>query len=144
MVKTEILFGAKDGYLVAGTNKELLQAHLDGSAGPSLSDRAGLAAAAAKVGGLQSGFFGYQNDRSAIQHAAGSLRENAALFEAALSAVPTDDLGEVALSDWLDLSLLPSGEEMGKYFDFTVFGAINQPHGITLKYFSPRPASLKR
>ena len=144
MVKTEILFGAKDGYLVAGTNKELLQAHLDGSAGPSLSDRAGLAAAAAKVGGLQSGFFGYQNDSSVIQHAAGSLLENAALFEAALSAVPTDDLGEVALSDWLDLSLLPSGVEMGKYFDFTVFGAINQPHGITLKYFSPRPVSLKR
>lgn len=143
MVKTEILFGAKDGYLVAGTDKELLQGHLDGSTGPSLSDRAGLAAASTKVGGLQSGFFGYQNERSLIQHAVGSLRDNAALFEAALSAVSTDDFGEVALSDWLDLSLLPSGEEMGKYFDFTVFGAINEPHGITLKYFSPRPASLK-
>ena len=33
---------------------------------------------------------------------------------------------------------------LGRYFDFTVYGAANDARGITLKYFSPRPASLKR
>ena len=144
MVKMEILFGGKDGYLVAGTDAKLLQAHLDGTTAESLNGRAGLAAAAAKVGGLQSGFFGYQNDRSIIQHAAGSLKDNAEMLEAALSVIPTDDVGEVSLSDWLDFSLLPTGEVMGKYFDFTVNGAVNGARGITLKYYSPRPAALKR
>ena len=144
MVKMEILFGGKDGYLVAGTDAKLLQAHLDGTTAERLNGRAGLAAAAAKVGGLQSGFFGYQNDRSIIKHAAGSLKDNAEMLEAALSVIPTDDVGEVSLSDWLDFSLLPTGEVMGKYFDFTVNGAVNGARGITLKYYSPRPAALKR
>ena len=144
MIKMEILFGGKDGYLVAGTNPKLLQAHLDGNTANPLNARAGLTEAAAKVGGLQSGVFGFQNDRSVMQHAAGSLKDNADMLEAALSMIPTDDLGGVGLSDWMDLSLLPTGEVLGRYFDFTVYGAANDARGITLKYFSPRPASLKR
>ena len=73
-----------------------------------------------------------------------TLKDNADMLEAALSMIPTDDLGGVALSDWMDLSLLPTGEVLGRYFDFTVYGAANDARGITLKYFSPRPASLKR
>ena len=38
----------------------------------------------------------------------------------------------------MDLSLLPTGEVLGRYFDFTVYGAANDARGITLKYFSPR------
>ena len=109
-----------------------------------LNARAGLTEAAAKVGGLQSGVFGFQNDRSVMQHAADSLKDNADMLEAALSMIPTDDLGGVSLSDWMDLSLLPTGEVLGRYFDFTVYGAANDARGITLKYFSPRPASQKR
>ena len=144
MVKMEILFGGKDGYLVAGTDAKLLQAHLDGNTAESLSGRASLAAAAAKVGGLQSGFFGYQNDRSIIRYAASSLNDNTAMLDAALSVIPTGELGEVTLSGWFDLSLLPSGAELDQYFDFAVYGSVNDSRGITLKFFLPRPASLKR
>ena len=60
------------------------------------------------------------------------------------SMIPMEGLGEVSLSDWLDFSLLPPGEKIAKYFDFTVYSAEANDRGISLKTFSPRPATLKR
>ena len=41
-------------------------------------------------------------------------------------------------------SLFPSNEQIGEIFDVAVFGLERKPQGITLKYFSPIPASKKR
>jgi len=60
------------------------------------------------------------------------------------SMIPMEGLNEVSLDDWLDFSLLPKGEIIAKYFDFTVYGASNDGRGFTLKMFSPRPQGLKR
>ena len=140
----EILFAVKDGYMAVSTDADLLQALLDGKAQAPLAKRDGLAATAAAVGGMDSGLFGYQNDRDMVLSTLDTLRDNADQFDMIFSMIPMEGLGEVSLSDWLDFSLLPPGEKIAKYFDFTVYSAEANDRGISLKTFSPRPATLKR
>ena len=144
LVKMELLLAARGGYMAVATDADLLQAFLDGKTDGSLAKRDGLAAAAALVGGMDSGFFGYQNDRDMVLSTMDTLRDNADQFDMIFSMIPTDGFGEVSLSEWLDFSLLPTGSKIAKYFDFTVYGAVTDDRGISLKAFSPRPATLKR
>jgi hypothetical protein len=144
LVKMELLLAARNGYMAAATDADLLQAFLDGKTNGGLAKRDGLAAATALVGGMDSGFFGYQNDRDMVLSTMDTLRDNADQFDMIFSMIPTDGFGEVSLSEWLDFSLLPTGSKIAKYFDFTVYGAETDDRGISLKTFSPRPATLKR
>ena len=144
LVKMELLLAARDGYMAVATDTDLLQMFLDGRTSGSLAKRDGLVTAAASVGGMDSGIFGYQNDRNMVLNTMDTLRDNADQFDMILSMIPTDGFGEVSLSEWLDFSLLPTGSKIEKYFDFTVYGAETNDRGISLKMFSPRPATLKR
>ena len=144
LVKMELLLAARNGYMAAATDADLLQAFLDGKTNGRLARRDGLVAATALVGGMDSGFFGYQNDRDMVLSTMDTLRDNADQFDMIFSMIPTDGFGEVSLSEWLDFSLLPTGSKIAKYFDFTVYGAETDDRGISLKTFSPRPATLKR
>jgi len=144
LVKMELLLAARNGYMAAATDADLLQAFLDGKTNGGLAKRDGLAAATALVGGMDSGFFGYQNDRDMVLSTMDTLRDNADQFDMIFSMIPTDGFGEVSLSEWLDFSLLPTGSKIAKYFDFTVYGAKTDDRGISLKTFSPSQATLKR
>ena len=144
LVKMELLLAARNGYMAAATDADLLQAFLDGKTNGGLAKRDGLAAATVLVGGMDSGFFGYQNDRDMVLSTMDTLRDNADQFDMIFSMIPTDGFGEVSLSEWLDFSLLPTGSKIAKYFDFTVYGAETDDRGISLKTFSPRQATLKR
>ncbi len=144
LVASEVLFAVKDGYLAVSTNADLMQGLLDGKAQQPLARRDRLAAAAAVVGGTDSGFFAYQNDRVMMLSMMDTLRANADQFEMIFSMIPMEGLDEVSLDDWLDFSLLPAGEKIAKYFDVTVYGAETDARGVTLKMFSPRPPNLKR
>ena len=142
-LKTGILFGAKDGYLVWSTNPNLLRSHLDGISTTALSSRAGLFKTAEQVGGLKSGFFGYIEGPSSVKRGARWIRE-AGILDVIYSGIVMGDIEEASPDDWLDFSLFPSNEQIGEIFDFAVFGLERKPQGITLKYFSPIPASKKR
>ena len=144
LVKMELLLAARDSYMAVATDTDLLQMFLDGKTMGSLAKRDGLATAATSVGGMDSGIFGYQNDRDMVLSTIDTLRDNTDQFDMILSMIPMDDLGEVSLGEWLDFSLLPTGSKIAKYFDFTVYGAETNDRGISLKMFSPRPATLKR
>jgi len=144
LVKMELLLAARDSYMAVATDTDLLQMFLDGKTMGSLAKRDGLATAATSVGGMDSGIFGYQNDRGMVLSTIDTLRDNTDQFDMILSMIPMDDLGEVSLGEWLDFSLLPTGSKIAKYFDFTVYGAETNDRGISLKMFSPRPATLKR
>ena len=144
LVASEVLFAVKDGYLAVSTDADVMQGLLDGQAQPPLAKRDRLASAAAVVGGMDSGFFAYQNDRVMMLSMMDTLRANADQFEMIFSMIPMEGLDEVSLDDWLDFSLLPAGEKIAKYFDVTVYGAETDARGVTLKMFSPRPPNLKR
>jgi hypothetical protein len=51
---------------------------------------------------------------------------------------------ERTFRDWMDFSLLPPYEQVGKYFHFTVSASSANVDGITFKYFSPTPPQLKK
>ena len=144
LVASEVLFAVKDGYLAISTDTDLMRGLLDGKAQTPLAKRERLAAAAAAVGGIDSGFFGYQNDRAMISNVMDTLRANSDQFEMIFSMIPMEGLDEVGLDSWFDFSVLPKGEEVAKYFDITVYGAKTDARGVTLKMFSPRPPGLKR
>ena len=144
LVASEVFFAVKDGYLAISTDTDLMRGLLDGKAQTPLAKRERLAAAAAAVGGIDSGFFGYQNDRAMISNVMDTLRANSDQFEMIFSMIPMEGLDEVGLDSWFDFSVLPKGEEVAKYFDITVYGAKTDARGVTLKMFSPRPPGLKR
>ena len=144
LVANEVLFAVKDGYLAIATDTDLMRGLLDGKAQTPLAKRERLAAAAAAVGGIDPGFFGYQNDRAMISNVMDTLRANSDQFEMIFSMIPMEGLDEVGLDSWFDFSVLPKGEEVAKYFDITVYGAAIDARGVTLKMFSPRPPGLKR
>ena len=142
-VTTGIFFGAKDGYLVWSTSSDLLRLHLDGNTTELLRNHNGLIESAERVGGIKSGFFGYLDGHYSMQHAASWIKE-AGVLEMVYGAIGMGDEGDISSDDWLDFSLIPSVERIGKFFDFSVYGVVREPHGITLKYFSPVPSSKKR
>ena len=144
LVASEVFFAVKDGYLAIATDTDLMRGLLDSKAQTPLAKRERLASAAAVVGGIDSGFFGYQNDRAMISNVMDTLRSNADQFEMIFSMIPMEGLDEVGLDSWFDFSVLPKGEEVAKYFDITVYGAKTDARGVTLKMFSPRPPGLKR
>ncbi len=144
LVESEVLFSVKEGYLAISNDLDQLLALLDGKKQHALTKRERLAMAATVVGGTDSGFFSYQNDRVMIRSVVDTLSANADQLGMIFSMIPMEGLDEVSLNDWLDFSLLPEGEVIAKYFDFTVYGASNDERGFTLKMFSPRPQGLKR
>jgi len=144
LIASEVLFAVKDDYMAVSTDADLMQGLLDGKLQSPLAKRDRLARAAAMVGGMDSGFFGYQNDRVMVLSMMDALRANADQFEMIFSMIPMEGLNEVGLNDWLDFSVLPAGEKIAKYFDVSVYGAETIERGISLKFFAPRPLTLKR
>ena len=144
LVEAEMLFAVKDGYIAVSNSADLLQTLLDGDTQSPLAKHARLTETAAVVGGMSSGFFGYQNDRAMVLNVMDTLRANADQFDMIFSMIPMGELDDVSLGDWLDFSLLPQGEKIAKYFDITVYRAGADARGVILKMFSPRPPNLKR
>ena len=102
LVASEILFAVKDNYMAVSTDADLLQGLLDGKPQSPLAKLDRLSPAAAAVGGMDSGFFGYQNDRVMVLSMMDTLRANADQFEMIFSMIPMEGLDEVSLNDWLD------------------------------------------
>jgi hypothetical protein len=45
--------------------------------------------------------------------------------------------------EWFDVSLLPTFDQVSKYFHFSVNAATAQPDGISFKTFLPTPPQLR-
>ncbi len=144
LVESEMLFAVKDGYMALSNSANVLQSLLDGNTQSPLAKRTRLTKAAAAVGGMSSGIFGYQNDRTMVLSVMDTLRANAGQFDMIFGMIPMGELDDFNLGNWLDFSLLPQGEKIAKYFDITVYGAKADARGVNLKMFSPRPPNLKR
>jgi hypothetical protein len=144
-------YAASGGYVVFSTDSAMLEEFMRSSegAGKSLRDAPGLSEAAQKVGGMNTGLFGYQNDAESFKTTFETLRKEsgnlASLF--AMSAVATrlNMEGEDAqLKDWVDFSLLPPFERIAKYLGISVWAASINGEGFTLKHFTPTPAGMKK
>ena len=113
-------------------------------AGPSkdmkkLADRASLKADAIQVGGMESGFFAYENQRPFARSIFHYTKDNPNFLEELLKGFQNPDLGQpdVAINDWLDFRLLPDFKQVQKYFHFSVAGQQVTEQGISWRLFAP-------
>ncbi len=149
MVEKTLSFGANGGYVGMATEVALLEEFLRSSetSGKKLAEAAGLAEAAQKVGGMNTGWFGYENQAETLRVMVETLKQDPAALEKLLAnplaAAAGGNLGKGA-KEWLDLSLIPSFDKLAKYFHFSVYSMSAQPDGFSFKTFSPTPPLLKK
>ncbi|MBU6401282.1 MAG: hypothetical protein KGS61_13280 [Verrucomicrobia bacterium] len=143
-------FAASGGYLALSTDDAMLEEYLRSgeTKAKALGETAGLNEAAQKVGGMQSGLFGYENQSESMRVTVEALKQNADLMDQVLALrLGGGDVNGLSagksLKDWIDFSLLPPYERIAKYFYFVVYAASAGPDGLSLKIFSPLPPQLK-
>ena len=143
-------YSASGGYLAMSTDDALLETYLRSSenTGKTLRDTVGLTDAAQKIGGMSTGLFGYENTSETMRVTLDALKNDSGTIEKVLSLTPfaakfngKDGKG---LKDWLDFSLLPSFDQIAKYFYFTVYSGSVNADGMSYKMFSPAPPRLKK
>ena len=146
--KGQMSVSTSGGYLAISTDAALLEELLRGAEakGKPLSDEPGLADAAQKVGGFNTGWFSYDNQTETLRLLFELLKKDPQALEQML-ALPVPGANILALKsaqDMVDLSLLPEFGAISKYFGFTVQATTGTPEGISFKSFLPVPAGLKK
>lgn len=149
-VNTSLSYVASSGYVAIGTDDAMLEEFLRSSEGPgkALRDLPGLTEAAAKIGGQSTGWFSYEDEAAMMRLLFETLKQsagdtNSATPSVLASAIPFAS-PEKKLKDWLDFSLLPNFDAVAKYFGYTVCAGHTTVEGITFKFYSPTPATLKK
>ncbi len=141
---------AGGGYVALSTDAAVLEEYLRSAETPPkpLRDAPGLAEAAQKVGGQNTGWFGYENQRETARQLFAALK----LSAGETNRAPTNPLTaampfagpQKTFQAWMDFSLLPGFDQVAKYFGFTVYSGSANVDGIMFKYFSPAPAEVKK
>jgi hypothetical protein len=143
-------WAASGSHVALSSDAALLEEHLRNSQSQAkpLRNTLGLLDAAQKVGGMGSGFFGYENDADTMHAAFETARIDPTA--AASGAAPTLLPGlpgltglEDAFTRLMDFSLLPAFDKVAHYYGFTVYALSANTEGLTLKVFSPTPAAQR-
>ena len=144
-------FTSSAGYLALSNDDSLLEEYLRSSETPPkpLRDSAGFADAAQKAGGMDNGFFSFENQVE-------SLRLTLELFKSnpdAFSQIPFLGAGneeteegeeqQGSFNRLFNVKLLPSFDRISKYFGIAVASAGTTPDGFRVKAVAPKPAGLK-
>jgi hypothetical protein len=147
-----ISYAAARSYVALTSDASLLEEFLRTSENPpkALRDTPGLAEATAKVAGAGTGLFNYENQSETMRASFDAMKKNpaaatnASTFGPFSSAFPGMSGAEKSVRGWMDFSLLPSFDRVGKYFHFTVTGTSANVDGLTVKMFAPIPPDLKK
>lgn len=144
-------FAASGGYVALSTEDAMIEEYLRGAdtKAKSLADLSGLKEAAQKIGGMDTGLWGYENQGESVRVLIEALKRDSSAFEKLFDLSPLGknaDAGKdnEGLKSWLDFSLLPAYEKIAKYFSFNVFSGIIKPEGLSLKLYYPAPPGLKK
>jgi hypothetical protein len=134
-------FSAVGKHAVLSWDLSLLQDHIrQGEAADKLlRQKPGLAEAAQKVGGMATGFFGYSNQAEAVRDWLRVVRDK----HAALEKLQLSPLAGHGLLDQIDPALLPSYEQISKYFNFMVYTLSSNEDGLSWKFYVPNAPAAK-
>ena len=140
---------ANAGYVAISTSPELVEEFIRTSDNPrkSLREMTSLNEDADKVGGMQTGLFGYDNETESLRAAWDFMRKNsddvASVLTSQLGSNQIPGVNSAKVREWVDFSLLPPFDTISKYLTYSVYsGAFNQS-GFTFKFFFPDPPGLK-
>ncbi|HUD46819.1 MAG TPA: hypothetical protein VMR33_08315 [Candidatus Baltobacteraceae bacterium] len=144
-------FSGSGGYVAIASDAGILEEYLrsNDSKAKTLMETDGLGAAAQNVGGLSTGWFGFENQNQDMRPMFDLLRNQ--------RPTVTDILGTPAIAgsmtvaeqitskllDWSDFTLLPQFGAVSKYFYYSVYAGRFSPEGFTLKVYAPTPPALR-
>jgi len=144
-------FAASGGYVALSTEDSMIEEYLRGAENKAkaLADVPGLKEASQKVGGMDTGFWGYENQGESVRVMIEALKRDSSAFEKLFDLSPLGQASNAGkdnegLKSWLDFSLLPAYDKIAKYFSFNVFAGVIQPEGVSLKLYYPAPPGLKK
>ena len=153
MVDKTLSFAASGGYVALSTDVALLEEFLRNSetSGKKLAETAGLSDAAQKVGGMNTGWFGYENQAETLRVLLETLKQDPNALEKLFTPNPVNPFANAAgggigkgAKDWFDVALFPSFDKLAKYFHFSVLAVSANADGYYLKTFSPTPPLLRK
>jgi len=135
---------ASGGYVALSTDASILEEYLRSSESrqKTLGEKPGLTEAAARVGGTSTGWFGYQNQLDTGRAALDIMRKGAS--DPITKSIITRSVFLGLLYHYADFSLLPSFDQISKYFYFEVYTASANADGVTFKWFAPTPPGLRK
>src|SRR5437867_2405233 len=145
------LFLDSGGYVAFSTDTATLEEFMRSGegTGKSLRETPGLADAAQKVGGMGTGLFGYENSAETFKSLMEILKKDSGTLANLFAGLPmagrlgmADDANK--FKDWVDFSLLPSFDQVSKYFYITVWSGGFNSDGFSLKAFMPNPPGMKK
>jgi len=142
-------YTASGGYVALSTDVAMLEEFLRSgdSTSKALRDTPGLASAAQKIGGMNTGLFSYQNQLESSRAMLETLKKDSGTLAALFANSPFGGhFGEGAskLKEWVDFSLLPSFDAIAKYFYLNLYTGSITGEGLSFKIFTPNPPQLKK
>ena len=148
-VEKSLHYAASGSYVAMSTDVAMLEEYLRGNEVKALRETPGLAEAAQKVGGMGTGLFGYDNQAESMRALVETMKKESGSLANLLANSPL--AGRLGMNedskkfkDWLDFSLLPSYDQIAKYFYFNVWSGSVNSDGLNLKVFSPNPPQMKK
>lgn len=142
-IYSSLNFTSAQGYAAFSTDRTMLETYLRNEIPGSkpLIQKSGLRQAIDEIGGSNSGWFGFQNDKAIVRSLFALVKNNPNLLDSMFSMVPAGEGGNGAdaVREWVDLSLLPEFNQVSRYFGFSVYNGIAQDKGLRMKYFNPVP-----
>jgi len=144
-------YAASGGYVAFSTDTATLEEFMRAgdSAAKSLRDTPGLADAAQKVGGMSTGFFGYENSAETMRALLEILKKDSGALANLFGNLPMAgrlgmEDGAKQFKDWIDFSLLPSYDKVAKYFYISVFSGSLNADGFSFKAYAPNPPGMRK
>ena len=144
-----VSFTASSGYVAISTSPELVEEFVRSAdhPGKSLREDSKLRDAAEKLGGMESGLFGFDNESESLRATWEFLRKNpgeaTAMFTKNAGANPAAASFEKA-KDWFDFSLLPPFDAVAKYLTVSAYAGSFKSSGVELKIYFPDPPELRK
>lgn len=129
---------ASGGYVAFASDAVVLEEFLRNAEGTgrSLKDVSGLAEAAQQVGGMDTGIFGFQNQKESAAGLWEALRSGGRL-ENLIPSVGVKQVDEAG--SWLDFSVLPPFEQVSRYLGINVSSGAWDQQGFHFRSFTPIP-----
>jgi hypothetical protein len=140
-------FTAAGGYAALSGDTWILEEYIrnSGASAKPLRDLPGLKDAAQKVGGMNTGFFGYDNHAESVRSWIESAKNQSGSLDRLRALSPRPELGGVAeaADDWFDPALLPAFDQVSKYFNFMVYSLSSTEEGLSWRMYIPNPPAFR-
>ena len=144
---TEIQLAATGNYVVIARDNAILEEHLRAGETPPkpLRDLPGFAEAAQKVGGLNTGWFTFENQVETMRAGIEEAKKNGGEAAAPSAGINLNVIGDRTdvVTNWIDYNSLPPFDQIAKYFYYAMWSGASTPEGISFKYAAPTPPGLK-